>query len=80
MIPLDKLLHVGAGMLIAMLAVSLGLSRYQAFAAAVGIGAIWEIIQYVRKRGTVEVWDAVATAFGGAAGALVACLHCGGGA
>lgn len=59
---------------------SLGAPRVFAFMLAAVTGIAYEAYQSVNVRGTVEVWDAVATGFGGAAGALVACLHCGGGA
>lgn len=67
MIPRDKLLHIGMGIgaiVVTMLAVQFAQWKLGAALAltTTAFGVFYEAQQWWRKEGTVDVWDAAATA------------------
>lgn len=67
MIPHDKLLHIGMGIgAVAMTLIVLELARHNLGAAlalmTATFGVFYEAQQWWRKEGTVDPWDAAATA------------------
>ena len=69
-IPKDKLLHFVAGLICATFVYLITLNLTLAIGASVILGIAKEIYDS-RGHGTVEVADAVATAVGGAVGAVI---------
>ena len=71
MIPRDKLLHIGLGVLwLCATAVNLlvytffGLGPAMAYGTT-AFGTLYEVNQWIRKEGTPDPWDAAATALPG---------------
>lgn len=67
MIPKDKILHIAMGVgAVAITLVVIELARHNLGAAlalmTTAFGIFYEAQQWVRKEGTVDPWDAVATA------------------
>ena len=77
MIPKDKLLHIGMGVFAVLITLAvIELARHNLGAAlavmTTAFGIFYEAQQWVRKEGTVDPWDALATAAPGwAAWALI---------
>lgn len=67
MIPKDKLLHIGMGVFAVLITLAvIELARHNLGAAlavmTTAFGIFYEAQQWVRKEGTVDPWDALATA------------------
>ena len=67
MIPKDKLLHIGMGVFAVLITLAvIELARHNLGAALAAMttafGIFYEAQQWVRKEGTVDPWDALATA------------------
>jgi hypothetical protein len=68
MIPRDKLLHIGLGLLaIACALVALTVHAWFGLGACLAytttcVGVLYELQQWYRKEGQVDIWDAIATA------------------
>lgn len=65
----DKVLHFGAGFLIALI-VSFTLNPIAGFVAAAVIGFVKEVYDYLGN-GTPDLMDFIATVFGGAVGGAI---------
>ena len=67
MIPKDKLLHIGMGVFAVLITLAvIELARHNLGAAlavmTTAFGVFYEAQQWWRKEGTVDLWDALATA------------------
>ena len=72
-LPMDKLMHVAAGMLVAVVALMLTRSTMIALLAAATVGALKEWYDH-KHGGEVDAMDLVATATGGCVVALIAAV------